>query len=112
MMTNLLLTLAALMNGGWMLADGIHVLARGKYIGPEIPGPWRHLPEALGLDPLRLGPVFVIYGAAWRIALALFWGQQSLLPLAAIAILTLWYIPLGAALSAVTLILLAVKYWG
>jgi len=38
----LLLTLG-LINTGYMLIDGIHVIITGKYIGPELPGPWSKL---------------------------------------------------------------------
>lgn len=47
--------LLALLNGGFMLFDGIHVLLKGKYIGPEKPGPWANLFYKLNIDYLNWG---------------------------------------------------------
>ena len=38
-----LITILGLLNGGYMLLDGIYVMLKGKYIGPEKPGPWSNL---------------------------------------------------------------------
>ncbi len=61
----LTLVILALLNGGWMLFDGLHVLRTGKYFGPDMPGPLQMLPKALGLDPFRLGPLFDGLGLVW-----------------------------------------------
>ncbi len=106
MAVKLILVLLAGLAGGWMLFDGVHVLRHGKYFGPDLPGPWRHLPEALGIDPLRMGPVFVVLGALWLLAAAVFLVTGSRLPLAGCAILGLWYLPVGTALSLATLALI------
>src|SRR4051812_37681062 len=45
----LALAVTGLLAGGWMVFDGIHVLLRGKYFGPDKPGPWSHLFTALGI---------------------------------------------------------------
>ena len=104
------LVLIGALNGGWMLADGLHVLRHGKYFGPQTPGPWRHVPQAVGLDPMALGPVFVVLGALW-LALAALVATATLpaLSLALPAVLTLWYLPVGTFLSAAALIILALR---
>ena len=49
------LALISAVLGGWMLADGLRVLRTGRYFGPETPGPWRHVPQAFGVDPFAPG---------------------------------------------------------
>jgi hypothetical protein len=99
----------ALVTGGFQVIDGAHVLITGKYIGPETPGPWRHLVHAIGLDPLTLGPAFIALGACWltTTALLLFtastWAWWSLMATAAI---TLWYLPVGTATALATIVTL------
>jgi len=61
----ILLALVGVLAGGWMIVDGVHVMLRGKYIGPEKPGPWSILFVKLGVDPFRLGPLFVAFGVLW-----------------------------------------------
>lgn len=97
----LLLTLIALLTGGWMVFDGIHVLARGKYFGPDKPGPWSNLFMAMGIDPFSLGPLFIALGILWLVFLAATlggkrWGQRGAV-LTAIA--SQWYLPVGTILS-------------
>lgn len=104
----LLVTLLAFINGGFMLLDGIFVLLKGKYIGPEKPGPWANLFYKLQVDVFKLGPLFIIYGIVWLIFIAGLWTQQSwayTLGLA-ISILTLWYLPVGALLSIIVAVIL------
>ena len=38
-----LITILGLLNGSYMLLDGLFVLFKGKYIGPAKPGPWANL---------------------------------------------------------------------
>ncbi len=105
-----LLVLIALVNGGWMLADGLHVLRHGRYFGPETPGPWHKLVRTAGFDPLALGPVFVALGALWLVLGTV--APTAILPgwtLAVPAVLTLWYLPVGTLLSIATLIILALS---
>src|SRR4051812_23837623 len=108
MLVKVLAGLVALLAGGWMVIDGLYVIARGKYIGPPTPGPWRLVFERIGVDPFRFGPMFVALGAAWLLAAAALqagqrWGWHAGVVL---AIGTLWYLPLGTMLSVVYLILL------
>ncbi len=86
------LVLIGALDGGWMLAGRLHV------------------PQAVGLDPMALGPVFVVLGALW-LALAALVATVTLpaLSLALPAVLTLWYLPVGTFLSAAALIILALR---
>jgi hypothetical protein len=99
----------ALINGLWMLIDGIYVLANGKYIGPEKPGPWASLLGMTGIDVFRLGPLFVLFGVLWltfsgSIFVGATWARTLGLVL---SVMTLWYLPFGTLISIVVLIGLA-----
>ncbi len=90
-------------NGLWMLIDGIYVIANGKYIGPEKPGPWASLLSLTGVDVFKLGPLFVLFGVAWLIFVGTYfvdasWARGLGLGL---SILTLWYLPFGTVISIV-----------
>lgn len=104
----LALVLIAMVQGGYMLADGVHVLATGAYFGGTI-GPWAVLVRAVGVDPLRIGPIFVALGIAWlATAIALLARSPRVRPfLMTVALLSFWYVPVGAFLSAITLFLVA-----
>jgi hypothetical protein len=91
----------SLINGFWMLTDGIYVLLNGKYIGPEKPGPWASLLSITGVDVFKLGPMFVAFGIAWLVfVFGLFsnsgWAFWYGIVL---AFLTLWYLPVGTVIS-------------
>lgn len=93
----------ALLNGGWMIFDGLHVIKNGKYFGPEKPGPWSRLPEMLGIDPFKIGPFFLVTGFLWLMAIGLLFVEPAsykqiiLVP----CVLTLWYIPVGTVISVI-----------
>ena len=91
-----------------MLADGIFVLSRGKYIGPEKPAPWANIFYRINVDVFKLGPLFVVFGIAWLLFIVGLWNSQSwTYPLGiAISILTLWYLPAGTVLSIAVLLIL------
>jgi hypothetical protein len=96
----------SLINGLWMLVDGVYVTANGKYIGPEKPGPWASLVSLTGVDVFRLGPVFILFGVAWLVFVwALFsdatWARSFGVVL---SIATLWYFPFGTLISVVVLV--------
>ena len=102
------LSLTGLLAGGWMLFDGIHVMLRGKYFGPETPGPWSVLFTRIGINPFRLGPIFILFGTLWLVFLAatlrgFTWGRYAAI---AVAVATLWYLPLGTILAIIYLALL------
>src|SRR5215208_2696307 len=87
--------------GGWMIFDGVHVMVRGKYFGPEKPGPWSVLFSRMGIDPFRLGPMFVLLGVLWIVFLIAMlrgetWGWYGAV---VVAVATLWYLPVGTVLS-------------
>ncbi len=99
----LAILLISLLNGGYMLLDGLYVMFKGKYIGPPVPGPWAGLFTRLGLDVFKLGPLFVVFGIAW---LVLAYGIYMEQPWAHVAglilsVCTLWYLPLGTLFSIV-----------
>jgi hypothetical protein len=108
MVVKIVMSVVALLAGGWMLFDGIHVLLRGKYFGPPRPGPWSIPFEKAGVNPFHLGPLFILLGLLWLTFLAAFltgrtWGWYGAM---ATAVATLWYLPLGTTLSVVYLALL------
>lgn len=106
----LLVTILAGINGLYMLIDGIFVSVKGKYIGPEKPGPWAKLFYKLNVDVFRLGSLFVLFGLAWLSWIICLWSEQSISWLFGIimSLLTLWYLPLGTFFSLVILITLIV----
>jgi hypothetical protein len=108
MLTKVLATLVALVAGGWMLFDGAHVLLRGKYFGPDKPGPWSIPFSRMGIDPFRLGPMFLVFGVLWILGTALvFTGKPwAIYAAGAVAVATLWYAPVGTVLSLAYLVLL------
>lgn len=104
----IVLIISALANGGYMLLDGLYVMMKGKYIGPEKPGPWSGLFELLHINVFQLGPLFIAYGIGWLVYLVSLLTAQSWSWTAGLVmgIATLWYLPFGTLLSIITLILL------
>jgi hypothetical protein len=108
MVRKLIISVIAVANGGWMLSDGFHVLVTGEYFGPAKPGPWADLAAAVGLNPYGFGPFFVVLGVLWILFLVevlrgSLWGWWGAL---VVAVLTLWYVPVGAALAVGYIVLL------
>ena len=98
----------SLINGLWMLVDGIYVVANGKYIGPDKPGPWASVIGLTGIDVFKLGPLFVLFGIAWLSFVGVFltgatWARNFGLIL---SVLTLWYLLFGTWVSRVVFIAL------
>jgi uncharacterized membrane protein YidH (DUF202 family) len=91
------ISILALLNGGFMLLDGIYVLLKGKYIGPEKPGPWANIFYKLKVNVFQLGPLFIVFGMLWLVWLYALWTQQSWAYTYGfvISIATLWYMPVG-----------------
>lgn len=104
----ILISILSFLNGSWMLADGIFVILKGKYMGPEKPGPWANLFYKLNIDVFKLGSLFIVFGLAWLIFLFAILTKQAWIYWygLTIAILTLWYLPIGTIISIVILILL------
>ena len=104
----LLVTIFGCLNGGYMLLDGLFVLVKGRYIGPQKPGPWATIFYKLNINVFKLGPVFVVFGLLWLLWLYSLLTNQSwsyTLGLA-ISILTLWYLPVGTVFSIIILVTL------
>jgi hypothetical protein len=109
-----LVALLGLINGAWMLTDGIYVMIKGKYIGPEKPGPWASLIGLTDIDVFSLGPVFVLFGLAWLNFTVAFlmdaaWARNFGI---VVAFLTLWYLPFGTLISIFLLVVLVIFYRG
>lgn len=104
----IILCLIALLTGTFMLVDGITVMVKGRYIGPPEPGPWAGLFRAFGINVFSLGPLFLIYGIAWLILVYGTLTNQawSIRYGLVLAILTLWYLPIGTLMSVIAFILL------
>jgi hypothetical protein len=98
----------ALLNGGWMVFDGIHVLRKGKYFGPDIPGLWSKIVSSVGINPFKLGPVFVALGVAWLVlGFAVFFTiSWAWLALLICSVLTMWYLKVGTVISIIVAALL------
>jgi len=94
-------TLLGLLNGGFMLLDGIYVTLKGKYIGPEKPGPWAEVFYKMNVDVFKLGWLVILYGLLWLIWIYALWTNQNWTYVfgLAISILTLWYFPFGTLTS-------------
>lgn len=107
-MLKILITTFGLINGGFMLLDGIYVMIKGKYIGPAKPGPWASLFSMLNIDVFKLGPLFVLFGICWIGWILSLWTNQSWAYAFGLilGIFTLWYLPIGTLLSAIILLLL------
>lgn len=103
-----IIIILSIVNGGFMLIDGIHVMLKGKYIGPPEPGPWANLFYKLKVDVFKLGPLFIAFGLVWLVFVSGLWMQKSWsYPLGiAVSIFTLWYLPVGTLLSVIVLIML------
>lgn len=86
-----------------MLLDGIYVLFKGKYIGPEKSGPWANLFYKLNVDVFKLGPLFIFFGLAWLLFIWSLSTQQGWAYTVGIilSVGTLWYLPFGTLISIV-----------
>jgi hypothetical protein len=107
-----------LLNAGYMVIDGIRALTKGSYITPSTGeyagqlGPWTNLVERVGIahESTLMKWIFVIYGAAWLVLLALFLGGAKWAPMALLgfAVGSLWYLWMGTVNSVVQIALLAI----
>lgn len=110
MKIKIILTILAFANGVFMTIDGFHVLLKGKYIGPEKPGPWANMFYKLKINVFKLGPLFILLGFSWLLWLYGLWTNQdwTLLFGLIISVLTLWYIKVGTFISIITIALLLI----
>jgi hypothetical protein len=104
----ILISILGILNGGYMLVDGIYVVSTGKYIGPERPGPWACLFETLDINVFTLGPLFIAFGILWLAWLYALWSNKHWARRFGIfiSILTLWYLPVGTVFSIIILLVL------
>jgi hypothetical protein len=107
-----------LLRSAWMAFDGTRALVIGDYVTPRSGsragalGPWAALLETIGLDP-RGTPVklaFLVLGVAGLVAAGLLaaghpWGRAAVVTA---AVATLWYFPVGTAMSVLVLALVVV----
>lgn len=106
----------ALMEGGWLAFDGGRALITGDYVTPKSGqyagqlGPWAKVVSAAGIEPRStfMKSIHLVLGLAWLTVLVCFalrlpfaWSGMVLC-----AILGLWYLPFGTLLSLIQLILL------
>lgn len=104
----------SVINGVWMLIDGIYVMLNGKYIGPEKPGPWASVLSMTGVDVFKLGPLFICFGIAWLAFVFAFWSDAAWARIFGLILsaLTLWYLPFGTLISIVVIALLLFVFTG
>ena len=97
----------AVLQGGYMVADGLHVMITGSYMGNRV-GPWALVVRSLGFNEFKVGPLFVVLGALWLLSfvLVLVRPQAGVLLLTLAAIASLFYLPFGTLLSVAALALL------
>jgi hypothetical protein len=99
--------------GWWLALDGLRQRLLGDYvrIGGQL-GPWADLATATGIDPQRLGMMFValglaMVGATFGVVLRRRWGYYAALATSAIGLLYVGF-GLPVALACVVLLLLPV----
>lgn len=93
-----------------MFVDGIFVMLKGKYIGPEKPVPWANLFYKLNIDVIKLGPLFISYGVLWLVWFYALWTNQSWTYIFGliISLFTLWYLPFGTLFSIIIVLILLI----
>ncbi len=103
----------ALAPGLFMTFDGMRALVAGDYLTPTTGehagqlGPWSSVVSAVGIAPRSTGMkmAFVLFGLAWLTAAVAFlrrasWSRGAL---AAVAVASLWYLPVGTLVSVLVL---------
>ncbi len=108
-----------LLSGGWMAFDGGRALIVGDYVTPRTGalagalGPWSSLVELVGIDARStlMKSLFVVYGVAYLAAtaalvLGVFRAWWAVMVL---AVLGLWYIPFGALINMIVIVLLILR---
>jgi hypothetical protein len=105
----------ALCPGLWMSFDGGRALIVGDYVTPRSGeyfgrlGPWAGVVRAAGLEP-RSGAVksvILALGALWLVAAAAvaFGVPRAEVGVLVLAVATLWYLPIGTAVSILQIVL-------
>jgi hypothetical protein len=111
-----IIVILIILSAGWMFADGLRALVLGDYVTPasgeyagEL-GPWATVLKTAGLEPRStvIKTIFVLYGVTSFIAVTGFatdqpWGRNFLIVM---AVLGLWYLPIGTGTNMIALIFL------
>jgi hypothetical protein len=95
--------------GCYMLFNGIFELLNNRVFAEEhIPRPWMGMVNGLGLNVVALGPIFMVWAAAWfYFAYLLFKKERSAYMIGlGISVVTLLYFPFGTIISIATIGLL------
>jgi hypothetical protein len=111
-----IIVILILLSAGWMFADGLRALVIGDYVTPKNGefasqlGPWADVLRSVGFEPRStfIKSAFVMYGVASFIAVVGFatdqpWGRNALIVM---AVLGLWYLPIGTGTNIIALTLL------
>lgn len=117
-----LATVLSLALGAWMLFDGARALRTGEYTTPRRGpyagqlGPWAAVVMRIGIDPrsTAMKILFVMSGFAWlAVAAGLAFGTAGIFQIAiALAIATLWYVPIGSVIALLVLVLVGAEILG
>jgi uncharacterized membrane protein YjjP (DUF1212 family) len=102
-----ILATVCLLQGGYMLFDGMHRLLTGSYFGGRL-GPWAVLVSAAGISPASMAPLFVVLGVLWLVGgvALLFRARWSTGLLIAVSAISLAYLVFGTILSLIALAIL------
>lgn len=109
----------AILVAGWFAFDGARALTAGDYITPKSGkfagqlGPWSKVVRAIGIEPRSFGMKlrFLLFGVIWLAVIVCFllgltWSWFGML---GAATLSLWYLPFGALLGVIQIVLLLVQ---
>ncbi|MGD0347054.1 MAG: hypothetical protein ABSA85_09870 [Terracidiphilus sp.] len=108
--SNAVLFAVCLLQGGYMLFDGVHRLLAGNYFGGRL-GPWAALVSAVGINPASMAPVFIVLGTLWLVGgvAFLFRARWSTGLLIAVSVISLAYLVFGTILSLIALAILLMR---
>ncbi len=109
----------SLLQAFWMTFDGTRALIIGDYVTPKSGpnagrlGPWAGLITSVGINPRStlMKSVFICYGLAW-LTMVIFYVMgdgRVWWPMLALAVGTLWYLPVGTAISLLIAVLTLVS---
>ncbi len=95
---------SGVLEGIWMIVDGFQLLLDSprRFSSGET---WNHLVVRVGLDPLQLGPLFLVLGVIWiLVTMSVVTGMRRARTFAVIlACASLWYAVPGTVLALINL---------